>query len=165
MNFILYPMKLNINKRIDHLKIQLEKHLILFAFSFLFLACSNAQNISNTAYVTASATIVTETVGVEKLADIDFSGIQSGSENTLSGYSAVNIIGSSNAYSITIPSTSITVKKKGSNETMAIGSIKINSENTHNQIFTINAALNISHNQASGVYTSITPLMVIVNYN
>ena len=165
MKFVLYPMKLNTTKGINHLKVQLEKHLILFAFSFLFLAGSKAQNISNTAYATVSATIVTEMGGVEKLDDIKFFGLQSGSESTLTGNSGVNIIGSSNTYSITIPSTNITVKKKGSNETMAIGSIKINSENTRNQIFTINAALNISDNQASGIYTSTTPLMVIINYN
>jgi len=162
-------MKPHRNKNLNYSrKVHTVKYLFLCVLSFLILTGIKAQNPPNSAYATASATIVTEMAGIEKLDDINFANIHAVSKSRrINGNAALNITGSSYAYSITLSSEEITVKKNGSNVTMEVGSVTISlSEgNTGDNTLEINAAINADNNQAAGAYTSTTPLTVIINYN
>lgn len=107
---------------------------------------------------------------------MNFAGIQSRAQSQkLYSASAANvsasfnIIGNSYAYSITLPVTDILLTKKGNDEAITIGSFNITSTksglNVDEQLIVLGAMLNVNAFQAEGIYTSKTPLTVIVNYN
>lgn len=155
----------NITK-LNLLSFRIEKGIILSAISFLLLTGSKAQNVSNTAYATASATIVTGMAGIEKKGDINFTDIKQGSENMITGNSGLHLFGYENSYSISLSATTFSVRKNGGNETMKADLFTIMPDaGSSNQSFTIYAAFNAMDKQAAGVYTSIEPVTIIVNYN
>lgn len=151
---------LNIKK-----KVQINKPIVLFALSFLFLCGAKAQQPGNKAQAIASATIVSDMVGAEKSGDINFSSMNTGAaSSTISNNAFLNITGSNYAYSVSINAANIVVKKDGSNDTMEVGSISINSTGG-DQALAVTADIKIGENQLAGNYTSTEPLTVIINYN
>lgn len=142
---------------------QIQINFILITLFLLFHIPGSSQNIHNTAYATATATIITEMAGVEKLSDITFTGRV---ESHITENAALNIIGTNNAYSVTLSSDDIILKEKATDEIRQIDSYKIcSSEANIDQTLAIPADTGSDTKQSAGKYTSLTPLAIIVNYN
>lgn len=152
------------------------KNFSLLVFCFLIFPVIYGQElISNAASTTASATIINEMLGVEKLDNINFTKKQTGTIPSLelqqdlveTNSAFIKIIGTEYDYSVTIPSTEILVKESETSQTMNIGSFAINYsyENTNDKMLHISASLHVSKSQATGTYSSNIPLTIIVNNN
>lgn len=174
-----YPMKPQSIKTLNPLsKVQIAKHIFLFVLSFLVLSVVNAQqNKQETATAIVTATIVTEMIGATLFENMSFANIKSNqtshkelnSTSISKGTASFNIIGNSYAYAITLPARDILLTKKGSTDTMKVGSFNITSTkaalNSGEETLVIGAILNVNTFQTNGNYNSETPFTVTVNYN
>ena len=150
---------------------QIVRCLYLFALC-LFIAFGSQAQEGNTATATATATIVTDMAGIQKLSDINLkeNQITSTLNNNTSSLTSVSfplkVIGDSK-YSISIATDNIAVSKNGSEETIALTSLHIESSSdiTSNSNLNIYATLDKSSKPSFGAYTSATPVTLIINYN
>lgn len=169
------------------------KRLLLLAIVILGITVSSFAQ--ETASATSSATIVTP-IAITKSGDMNFGNVSVQSTTggtvilapagtrTTGGAGGVtlpavtgtvtaakfDITGANNySYSITLPSTALTVSS-GSN-TMTVTSFTSNPSPTGTldasgkQTVNVGATLNVAAAQAAGNYTSATPFNVTVNYN
>lgn len=166
--------------------------LKFFAFAFVLLALSAGTFAQVTGTATATATIVTP-IAIANAGDMNFGNVAvSGlagtvilapaSTRTATGGVTLpatagtvtaahfNITGTANAtYVITLPSTATTVTS-GAN-TMSVNAFLSTPSGTGAlsaagaQTVNVGATLNVSANQAAGLYISGTPFSVTVNYN
>lgn len=150
----------------NKLKVQIEKHVILSALSFLFLVSCHSQSISGNVCATASATVVTEIISVEMAREINFIGMHQIYKKKVSVNPWLKIIAYDNAYSISLSASDITIKKNGSAETIDLTLFAFeHCTDSGIRIFTMDATLNTGNKQQSGGFTSITPLAITVNYD
>jgi hypothetical protein len=151
-------------------------YLTIVALTFLTVpAAYGQQYISNTSSATASATVVNEMLGVEKMNNINFDNISVKSSSAVEfqkgsvkmNNSFIKVFGSDYEYSITIPTTEIVLQEAKTSKTMKIESFSIEyaAENSFDKAVFISANLSVHNKQAAGRYTSITPLTIIVNNN
>lgn len=150
------------NLHLHHINF-LRKAIPLIAFSGLICMQLNAQKLQNVTYATASATIITEMAGAEKLDDIHLANIFPGTIS--SSFNAITvplkIINNDYAYSVSAPAKITTQKKEGP-ETIILDSFTINI--SANKTLKISCRAN-SSNAACGVYTSTSPVNVTIHYN
>lgn len=126
----------------------------------------------NTATTFATANIVTDMAGIEKLSDINLKENQTTSKlnNNTSSLTSVSfplkVIGDSKYY-ISIASDNISVSKNGSEETISLTSLHLggSSDSSPNSNLNIYATLEKSNKPSFGAYTSATPVTLIINYN
>jgi hypothetical protein len=166
-------------------KVLLGLGAVLFSFSQSFGQASETAN--------ASATIVIP-ISIEKVSDMNFGNVAvqastggtveltpAGSRTPVGGVTLPAITGTVSAasftvsgtpnytYAITLPS-SVTITNSSSN-TMTVDVFTSNPSttgllsNAGSQTLNVGATLNVSAAQPAGVYTSITPFTVTVNYN
>lgn len=157
--------------------------LLLFTAEYSYAQVSASASIS--------ATII-HPIAISKTVDLNFGNVAVGTLGTVVLSPASNrsttggvtlpstqgtvaaasfiVTGKSNyTYSITLPSEAITINDAGSNS-MTVGSWTSTPTSTGTLIggtstLFVGATLNVSASQTPGVYTSATPLNVIVNYN
>ena len=99
--------------------------VFLTAFSFLCLQRAGAQALRNITGATASANIVTEMIGTEKMEDISFTAVsQDGIFTAVSANASLTIIGNEYSHSITVPSEVIPFKKEGSEGSLQAGNFE-----------------------------------------
>jgi len=160
----------------------LSKRIIIIIIVFVFL--KSGLFAQSSASATTSATI-TEEVGAAKLSDINIETISGSSkENAIrlnstgivylnrdiriiescnaTEVASFNIIGNIYAYAITLPSTAI-LQRKGGTQKLEIG--LFNFINDSSQTLNIGAILKLPASQAAGLYTTLTPILLTINYN
>lgn len=144
-----------------------------------------------TATATATATIITP-ISITKTIDMNFGNVAvsavggsviltpAGSRTATGGVTlpaikgtvtaasfTVNGLGAS-TYSISLPSTATTLSSGVNSMTASVFTSNPSSTGlltSGTQTLTVGATLNVSALQAAGVYTSVTPFTVTVNYN
>lgn len=164
----------------------------LICMTFILLVSATKLFAQSSATATVSATIITP-VGVTKSADLNFGNFATGSQpgtielNSTSIWTSTGgvklletnenadrasfiVMGANSTYTVTLPSASIILLRKGGMETMTVGSFSIVASakdylNITNQTFAIGATLNAGASQPTGEYVPAMPLTVIVNYN
>ena len=167
----------------------MSKYIAILLLSLLSVGPSWAQS---SARAKVSVTIM-EPVGASKLEDLSFGsfsatsrpgtlelqslgvrriqgGIRLPQADTTARLAMLQLTNPSLAYSVTIPSEPILVKRRGGTETMSVGAFTVStSEQSRGEIPThtiaIGATLQTGAFQISGDYHPATPLMVVINYN
>ena len=164
------------------------KKLIIIIFLFGIFSAGHAQ-VSATA--TATATIITP-IAISKTIDMNFGNVAVGSvagtvvltpsgvrsktggvtlpivTGTISAAS-FNVTGlGSYTYTITLPSTPLTISSGGNSMTVTAFTSTPSGTGTlsgGSQTLNVGATLNVGVNQVAGLYTSAAPFQVTVNYN
>ena len=157
----------------------------IFYITFIILG-----SVVNCFGQTASANIsvtISHPVGTEKINDMDFGIFETGKNagsielntsgnykssggvilisNTTATHASLSITGDY-AYSVTLPTDDIILKRDGGKETMTVGSFNITPTITKdNQLLAIGATLQVGASQLPGNYYLVDAFTVTVNYN
>ena len=157
----------------------------------LLLATAHHLRAQSTARASVSATIVTP-ISAAKEEDLNFGsfavraqpgtielnpfglrqttgGVKWLENGAMPNVAALTIFGGNEAYAVTLPSTPIVIMRKGSLQTMSVGSFTIAASqhirNTGSLRLAIGATLYVNTVQLAGHYISTIPFPVTVNYN
>jgi len=156
-------------------------------FIFIILAMATVACFSQSGASANISATISHPVGTQKINDMSFGNFvtsnaagsielntnsmrKSSGGVVLTGQEAVthatfNITGDF-AYSITLPSEAITLKRNGGEETMKVESFYFTPViTTQNQLLAIGATLKVGASQLPGNYNSVDALAVTVNYN
>jgi hypothetical protein len=166
----------------------------LFVLGMLLMGFGVSANAQVTASASSTATIVTP-IGITKMVDMNFGNVAvsgtagsvvlapAGTRTIVGGTTLPTVGGTITAasfdvvgqgsytYSITLPTTDLTLTRTGFSETMVVNAFTSTPSGTGAlnvggaQTLKVGATLNVSANQVAGTYTSLTPFDVTVNYN
>ena len=166
----------------------------LFVLGMLLMGFGVSANAQVTASASSTATIVTP-IGITKDVNMNFGNVAvsatagsvvltpAGTRSIEGGTTLPNVAGTVTAasfsvvgqanytYIITLPTSDLTLTRTGFTETMVVNAFTSAPSGTGAlsgagaQTLTVGATLNVSANQVAGVYTTVTPFDVTVNYN
>ena len=148
--------------------------LFLFALCFAGLSVNAQQNNQRTSSAIATATIISEMVGVDQFESMNFTDIkdnQSSRNNRNSmanqGNASFSVISDNYTYALTIPDEDILMTKKGCADTIRICSLSIVRDSSHHgrDRHLIGGVLTVNTFEIDGYYKTENPLIVTVNYN
>jgi len=165
----------------------------LFAIALVVLGFATTSFAQSTATATSSATIITPIL-LTKTVDMNFGNVAvtasggsviltpAGTRTKTGGVTLPVVAGTvtaasfdvtgegSSTYSITLPSADLTITRQTGTETMTVNAFTSTPSVTGTlsggaQTINVGATLNVAAAQVAGLYVSLTPFEVTVNYN